>query len=151
MVQTLPSLLVLLALAGLGILSHNNTVTIAMLILIFVRVTPLNETFPFIEKYGLIIGITILTVAVMAPIATGKIPPSTLFRSFIEWKAILAILVGIAVSWLGGRGIALMGNHPTIVAGLLIGTVLGVAIFKGVPVGPLIAAGILSLFIGKGG
>jgi len=151
MAQTIPSLLILLVLAGLGILSHNNTVTIAMLILIFIRVTPLNDTFPFIEKHGLIIGITILTVAVMAPIANGKISPSTLFRSFIEWKAILAILVGIAVSWLGGRGIALMGYQPSIVAGLLIGTVLGVALFKGVPVGPLIAAGILSLFIGKGG
>ncbi|MED4959430.1 DUF441 family protein, partial [Paenibacillus macerans] len=30
-----------------------------------------------------------------------------------------------------------------------IGTVLGVAFFRGVPVGPLIAAGILSLVIGK--
>ena len=33
--------------------------------------------------------------------------------------------------------------------GLLVGTVLGVALFRGVPVGPLIAAGIISLFIGK--
>ncbi|MEC0140976.1 DUF441 family protein, partial [Paenibacillus macerans] len=39
--------------------------------------------------------------------------------------------------------------QPTVVAGLLIGTVLGVAFFRGVPVGPLIAAGILSLVIGK--
>jgi len=31
---------------------------------------------------------------------------------------------------------------------LLIGTVLGVMFIGGVPVGPLIAAGILSLFIG---
>ena len=35
------------------------------------------------------------------------------------------------------------------VAGLLVGTVLGVALFRGVPVGPLIAAGLVSLFIGK--
>ncbi|RIX22390.1 DUF441 family protein, partial [Acinetobacter baumannii] len=31
----------------------------------------------------------------------------------------------------------------------LIGTVAGVALLRGVPVGPLIAAGLLSLFIGK--
>jgi uncharacterized membrane protein (DUF441 family) len=54
------------------------------------------------------------------------------------------------VAYLGGRGAVLMGSQPTVVAGLLIGTVLGVALFKGVPVGPLIAAGILSLIIGRG-
>ena len=44
----------------------------------------------------------------------------------------------------------LMLNQPGVVPGLIVGTVIGVAFLKGVPVGPLIAAGILSLFIGKG-
>lgn len=42
-----------------------------------------------------------------------------------------------------------MGSQPSTVAGLLVGTVIGVALFRGVPVGPLIAAGILSLLVGK--
>jgi uncharacterized membrane protein (DUF441 family) len=42
-----------------------------------------------------------------------------------------------------------MSGQPIIVTGLLIGTVIGVAFFKGVPVGPLIAAGLLSLLIGR--
>ncbi|MDI7507198.1 DUF441 family protein, partial [Cronobacter dublinensis] len=50
---------------------------------------------------------------------------------------------------LGGKGVALMGSQPSIVAGLLVGTVLGVALFRGVPVGPLIAAGLVSLLIGR--
>ncbi|MEG7498880.1 DUF441 family protein, partial [Enterobacter hormaechei] len=50
---------------------------------------------------------------------------------------------------LGGRGVTLMSSQPSLVAGLLVGTVLGVALFRGVPVGPLIAAGLVSLFIGK--
>ena len=53
------------------------------------------------------------------------------------------------VAWLGGRGVSLMAAQPNIVAGLLIGTVAGVALLRGVPVGPLIAAGILSLIIGS--
>ncbi|PVW39546.1 DUF441 domain-containing protein, partial [Klebsiella pneumoniae] len=76
-------------------------------------------------------------------------PPSTLIHSFMNWKSLLAIAVGVFVSWLGGRGVSLMGSQPHLVAGLLVGTVLGVALFRGVPVGPLIAAGIISLFIGK--
>ena len=142
------TLLILLGLAALGFISHNTTVAISILVLIIVRVTPLNAFFPWIEKQGLTIGIIILTIGVMAPIASGTLPPSTLLHSFVNWKSLLAIAVGVFVSWLGGRGVALMGS-PQLVAGLLVGTVLGVALFRGVPVGPLIAAGIISLFIGK--
>ncbi|KAA8999969.1 DUF441 domain-containing protein [Affinibrenneria salicis] len=145
-----PTLLILLGLAALGIISHNMTVTLAILFLLAIRITPLNQYFPWVEKYGLTIGIVILTVGVMAPIASGKITASDVIHSFLHWKSLLAILIGIGVSWLGGRGVALMSNQPAVVAGLLIGTVMGVALFRGVPVGPLIAAGLLSLLIGKG-
>ena len=136
------TLLILLGLAALGFISHNTTVAISILVLIIVRVTPLNAFFPWVEKQG-------LTIGVMAPIASGTLPPSTLIHSFMNWKSLLAIAVGVFVSWLGGRGVSLMGSQPHLVAGLLVGTVLGVALFRGVPVGPLIAAGIISLFIGK--
>ncbi|AOM39715.1 DUF441 domain-containing protein [Xenorhabdus hominickii] len=144
-----PTLLILLVLAGLGIISHNMTITLAMLFLLVVRITPLNQFFPWVERYGLTIGILILTIGVMAPIASGKIAVQEIFSSFLNWKSLLAIVVGVIVSWLGSRGVALMSNQPSTVAGLLVGTVLGVALFKGVPVGPLIAAGILSVMIGK--
>ena len=139
-----PTLLILLALAALGFVSHNTTVAISILVLIIVRVTPLNTFFPWIEKQGLTIGIIILTIGVMAPIASA-----TLLHSFVNWKSLVAIAVGVFVSWLGGRGVTLMSSQPSLVAGLLVGTVLGVALFRGVPVGPLIAAGLVSLFIGK--
>ncbi|AKH64933.1 MULTISPECIES: DUF441 domain-containing protein [Photorhabdus] len=144
-----PTLLVLLVLAALGIISHNMTVTLAMLLLLVIRITPLNQFFPWVEKYGLTIGVFILTVGVMAPIASGKITIQAVLHSFLNWKSLLAIAIGVLVSWLGSRGVSLMSNQPSTVAGLLVGTVLGVALFKGVPVGPLIAAGILSLLIGK--
>ncbi len=85
----------------------------------------------------------------MAPIASGTLPPSTLIHSFLNWKSLVAIAVGVIVSWLGGRGVTLMGSQPQLVAGLLVGTVLGVELFRGVPVGPLIAAGLVSLIVGK--
>jgi len=144
-----PTLLILLGLAALGFISHNTTVAISILVLIIVRVTPLSGFFPWIEKQGLTVGIIILTIGVMAPIASGTLPASTLLHAFMNWKSLIAIAVGVFVSWLGGRGVTLMSSQPTLVAGLLVGTVLGVALFRGVPVGPLIAAGLVSLFIGK--
>lgn len=141
--------LLLLVFAALGIISSNTPVTVAMVFLLLLRVLNMNQAFPWLEKYGLTIGIIILTIGVMAPLASGKISLQTIGESFLHWKSLLAIGVGLLVAHLGGRGATLMSTQPTVVAGLLIGTVLGVALFKGVPVGPLIAAGILSLLLGK--
>ncbi|MGL9773733.1 MAG: DUF441 domain-containing protein [Sodalis sp. (in: enterobacteria)] len=144
-----PTLLILLGLAALGIISHNNTVTVAILVLLIIRLTPMEQYFLWVEKQGLTIGIIILTIGVMAPIASGTLSASTILHSFLHWKSLLAIVIGVAVSWLGGRGVSLMSSQPSVVAGLLVGTVLGVALFRGMPVGPLIAAGLLSLLVGK--
>lgn len=141
--------LLLLGLAALGIISNNSPVTIAMVVLLLIRVLGLHQAFPWLEKNGLTIGIIILTIGVMTPLASGKISLQTIGQSFLHWKSLAAIATGILVAYLGGRGAVLMGSQPTVVAGLLIGTVIGVAFFKGVPVGPLIAAGILSLIIGR--
>ncbi|MFB5759615.1 DUF441 domain-containing protein [Paenibacillus medicaginis] len=143
------SALLLLVLAGLGIFSGNSSVTIAMVVLLLLRVMNLHQTFPWLEKYGLTVGIVLLTIGVMAPLASGRITVQEVLTSFLHWKSLLAIGVGVLVAYLGGRGVTLMSSQPAVVNGLLIGTVLGVAFFKGVPVGPLIAAGILSLLLGK--
>lgn len=142
--------LILLGMAALGIISSNSAITIAMIVLLLLRVTGFTQAFPWLEKNGLNIGVIILTIGVMTPLASGKLTLEALGQSFLSWKSLLAIGVGMLVAYLGGRGATLMGANPTVVAGLLIGTVLGVALFRGVPVGPLIAAGILSLMIGRG-
>ncbi|ENW87691.1 UPF0756 membrane protein [Acinetobacter pseudolwoffii] len=142
------NLMVLLVLLACGIFSHNSAVTIAAAVLIVLKITPLHDLLPYVQQHGLNIGIIILTIGVLAPIASGKIAGESILKSFLSWKSLLAIAIGVFVAWLGGRGVKLMSNQPDIVAGLLIGTVAGVAVLRGVPVGPLIAAGILSLLIG---
>jgi uncharacterized membrane protein (DUF441 family) len=143
------NLMVLLVLLAIGIFSHNSAVTIAAAVLIVFKITPLSEFFPLLQQHGLNIGIIILTIGVLTPIASGKIPGDAILKSFLSINSLLAIAVGMFVAWLGARGVQLMSHQPNIVAGLLIGTVAGVAVLRGVPVGPLIAAGILSLLIGQ--
>jgi uncharacterized membrane protein (DUF441 family) len=135
--------------AGLSIFARNYAVAAAMFVLIVIRLTPLALYFPWLQKHGLNISMALLMVAVMVPIADGQIAPTELLKSFTHWKSLTAIAVGIFVAWLGGRGVTLMAAQPGTVAGLMVGTVLGVAFFRGVPVGPLIAAGLLSLLIGR--
>lgn len=143
--------LVLLGMAALGVISKNDTVTVAMIVLALLRVLQLHRAFPYLEKYGITVGVIILTVGVMTPLASGKIGLEDIGRTFTQWPSLLAVGVGILVAYLGGRGVGLMTEQPLIVTGLLLGTLIGVAVFRGVPVGPLIAAGILSLLIGTKG
>ncbi|MBD8008514.1 MULTISPECIES: DUF441 domain-containing protein [Acinetobacter] len=142
------NLIVLLVLLACGIFSHNSAVTIAAAVLIVLKITPLSSLLPYVQAHGLNIGIIILTIGVLTPIASGKISGESILKSFLSWKSLLAIAIGVFVAWLGGRGVKLMSSQPDVVAGLLLGTVAGVAVLRGVPVGPLIAAGILSVFIG---
>ena len=141
------NLIVLLVLLACGIFSHNSAVTIAAAVLIVLKITPLSSLLPYVLAHGLNIGIIILTIGVLTPIASGKISGESILKSFLSWKSLLAIAIGVFVAWLGGRGVKLMSTQPDVVAGLLLGTVAGVAVLRGVPVGPLIAAGILSLLI----
>ena len=142
------NLIVLFVLLSCGVFSHNTAVTVAAAVLIVFRISPLSQFFPLIQQHGLNIGIMILTLAVLTPIASGKISADSILKSFLSVKSLLAIAIGLFVAWLGGRGVKLMTVQPEVVTGLMIGTIAGVALLRGVPVGPLIAAGLLSLLIG---
>ena len=140
--------LLLVILIILGLLSHNSAITISAAVLLIMQQTFLSQYIPWIDQYGLKLGIMILTLGVLSPLVSGKIPLPEL-SAFIHWKMFSSIGVGILVAWLAGQGVDLMTNQPVLVTGLMIGTVIGVSFFGGIPVGPLIAAGILALLLGK--
>ena len=140
--------LLLVILIILGLLSHNSAITISSAVLLIMQQTFLSQYIPWIDQYGLKLGIMVLTLGVLSPLVSGKIPLPEL-SAFIHWKMFSSIGVGILVAWLAGQGVDLMTNQPVLVTGLMIGTVIGVSFFGGIPVGPLIAAGILALLLGK--
>ena len=140
--------LLLVILIILGLLSHNSAITISAAVLLIMQQTFLSSHIPLLEKYGVKIGIIILTIGVLSPLVSGKIQLPDL-SGFLSWKMALSISVGVLVAWLAGKGVPLMGEQPILVTGLLIGTIIGVAFLGGIPVGPLIAAGILALLLGK--
>ena len=76
------NLIVLLVLLACGVFSHNTAITIAAGVLIVFRITPLSEFFPFLQQHGLNVGIINLTIGVLTPIASGKIPGDAILKSF---------------------------------------------------------------------
>lgn len=144
--NVIPLFLVLLIL--LGVLSNNGSITISATVLLLMQQTALSQYLPLAEKYGVAVGIIFLTIGVLSPLVSGKIQIPGL-TAFMNLKMFAAVGIGILVAWIAGRGIPLMSSQPILVTGLLIGTIIGVAFLGGVPVGPLIAAGLLSFFAEK--
>lgn len=137
-------LLILLALSYIG---HNMSVFYAVGIILILKILQLDTLMHFIETNGLNYGIILLTIAILIPLATGKITIQMMIHSFISPIGILALLAGIFAAIAGGSGVSLLKNSPDIVSSLIIGTMIGVFFFKGIAVGPLIAGGITYMIL----
>lgn len=133
----------LILILGISILGHNNSVAFAAGILLVLKLAGLDALFPAIEGHGLNWGIIILTIAILVPVANGKITLPIMLESFKTPIGIAAILAGIFAAVSGGLGVQMLKSSPEMVSALIIGTIIGVFFFKGVAVGPLIAGGIV--------
>lgn len=137
--------LILLIIIIISFLAKNTTVAIACGLLFILKLFQAGATLEFVEKNGLTAGIVLLTMGVLAPVATGKINIEQIKQAFLSPLGISAVAAGILVAVLGGKGVVLMKTDPLVIAAIIIGTIIGVALFKGVAVGPLIAAGITAV------
>lgn len=137
------AVLFLLLLLVIGIIAKNNSLMIAIVVLLVLKISGLEtKSFTLLQSKGINWGVTIITIAVLAPIASGEIgfkDLSNAFKSPIAW---IALISGMLVALLAKGGVSLLANDPQVTTALVLGTILAVSIFKGVAVGPLIGAGI---------
>ncbi|MEH7121299.1 DUF441 domain-containing protein [Neobacillus vireti] len=137
------SFLFLLLLLVIGLIAKNSSLMIAIAVLLLLKVGGLEaKSFSFIQSKGINWGVTLITIAVLAPIASGDIGFKDLTASFKSPFAWIALISGMFVALLAKGGVKLLADDPQITTALVLGTILSVSIFKGVAVGPLIGAGI---------
>ncbi|MEH7094803.1 DUF441 domain-containing protein [Neobacillus vireti] len=137
------SLLFLLLLLVIGLIAKNSSLMIAIAVLLLLKAGGLEaKSFSFIQSKGINWGVTLITIAVLSPIASGDIGFKDLTASFKSPYAWVALISGVLVALLAKGGVKLLADDPQITTALVLGTILSVSIFKGVAVGPLIGAGI---------
>lgn len=140
--------ILLIAIILLGLAGRNYVVAGAAGLLLALRLFNGDALFPFLEKNALKVGIGIITMAILIPFANGQIGWHLLYKTMLSSPGLVAFAIGIFVAYLGGRGVGLLTTNPQVMVGLMVGTIVGVAFFRGVPVGPLIAAGMVALILG---
>lgn len=137
----------LVALIIIGLIGRSHIISTAASILLILKLTSLDRFFPTVERRGLELGLLFLTMAVLVPFANGKIDWKDFIPLFTTIPGILALIGGAVATYMNSKGLLLLKLDPEMIVGLVIGSIIGIVFFKGIPVGPLMAAGITALFI----
>ncbi|MBC2375267.1 DUF441 domain-containing protein [Listeria welshimeri] len=137
------SMLFLLLFLLLGLIAKNNSLIIAVAVVILLKLFHVDgKVMEMIQAKGINWGVTIITVAILIPIATGQIGFKDLIDSFKSSAGWIGLGAGIAVSILAKKGVSYMAVDPQVTVSLVFGTILAVVLFRGIAAGPVIAAGI---------
>jgi len=139
--------ILLVILIVIGLIGRSNIITSAACILLIVKLLSLDRYLPSIERRGLELGLLFLTVGVLVPFASEKISPRDVLTIFTSWPGLIALTGGAVATYMNGKGLELLKVDPQLIAGLVIGSILGIIFMRGIPVGPLMAAGITALLL----
>mgnify|MGYP001179300416 FL=1 len=135
--------LFLFLLLAAGWVVQNKSLIYSVIFLLMIKTFLHSEKlFAFIEDKGINLGVTVITVAVLTPIATGEIGFKDLLDAFKSPYAWIAMGSGVLVALLAKNGVVLLEQDPHLTTALVLGMIFAITFLKGVAVGPLIGAGI---------
>ena len=121
----------------------NNSLIIACIVVAVIKLLPFaDKWFSVLQAKGINWGVTIISIAILVPIATGKITLQDMFKAFKTPAGWIAVACGILVAVLSQ-----LAAVPQVTVMLVIGTILGVVFLKGVAAGPVIASGMAYVII----
>ncbi len=136
-----------MALLLIGIIAQSNLIVTAASILLIVKFTNLNFIYSLLDRRGLELGLLFLMLTIMVPLANGSVLPGDITRNLVSLPGILAVAGGAGATYLNARGLDLLKVDPEIVFGMVLGSIFGIVFLHGVPVGPLMAAGITAMLL----
>lgn len=130
-----------------SIVGKNNNVAAAISMLLLIKLMNLEIINQYISKNGVNLGIIVLTMGALSPLALNKVSLSDFINASKSIEGLITIIAGIIVAVLASIGLDTMKVDTNGVVGVLLGTVIGVSFFKGAPIGPMIALGITTIIL----
>lgn len=138
---------VLVVLILIGLLGRSNILATAACLLLVMKLLNLQSFFPMLERRGLELGLLFLLVSVLVPFAAGKIMVRDVVLNFTTIPGILAIAGGALATYMNSQGLNMLKFDPELMIGLVMGSIVGIIFWGGIPVGPLMAAGLTAFFL----
>lgn len=123
--------------------AKNQSLLIATGIVLLIKLLPQSsKILDLIGSKGINWGVTVISVAILVPIAKGDIGFQDLLDSVKTPLGWIALFCGGLVAILSSKGVHLIADSPEVIVTLVLGTIIGVVFFKGIAAGPIIASGI---------
>ncbi|MBW7473565.1 DUF441 domain-containing protein [Paenibacillus oenotherae] len=137
--------IILVILIIIGLAGRSPIISTAACVLLIVKLVHLERFLPMIERRGMELGLLFLTFSVLVPFASERIQSKDMISALTSWPGILALMGGAAATYINGKGLEMLKFDPQIIVGLVAGSIIGIVFFRGIPVGPLMAAGITAI------
>jgi uncharacterized membrane protein (DUF441 family) len=136
---------ILVILIIVGLIGKSPIISTAACVLLVVKLIHLERYLPAIERRGLEFGLLLLTFSVLVPFASGRIQWKEISGALTSWPGWIALAGGALATYVNGKGLEMLKFDPQLIVGLVLGSILGIVFFRGIPVGPLMAAGITAI------
>lgn len=129
----------------LGIISRVNLISVAASLLLVVRMLHYNRILPLLERRSLEAGLLFLLISILVPLAMGRVSARDMAQTVFSPVGVLTVAGGIAATIMNAKGLTLLQSYPALLFCVIVGTVLGIVLFRGMPVGPLMAAALAAV------
>jgi uncharacterized membrane protein (DUF441 family) len=140
----IPDLLLILFII-VGVIGRASIVSVAASLLLVLRMLRLQAYFPMLERRSLELGLLFLMISILVPLASGRVSGREMAANILSVAGFVTILGGIVATVLNARGLELLQQSPSLLLSVVMGTVIGIVVFHGMPVGPLMATAIAAL------
>lgn len=140
------SKIILSILIFLSILSKNKSLGIASIVMIIISCFNNEKYINFMQDHFMNLGMTFLMIWMLIPIIKNPMFTENI-KNTLTLKGSVCFFSGILVTILASKGINLLNSSIDTITGIILGSIVGVSLLGGVPVGPLIASGIAFVFI----
>src|SRR5699024_9541165 len=102
----------------------------------------------FTKEYFLNIGTTILTIWILIPLIDDSNGKNILnIRNLFNVHGVISLISGFLVVIIAAKGVNYLNNNVYALLGILLGSIIGVTFFNGIPVGILTGSGVAFLII----
>ncbi|WP_077368294.1 DUF441 family protein [Anaerosalibacter sp. Marseille-P3206] len=142
------SKIMLLGIIFISFIAKNKPMVlggIIVFILSFINNQGLNR---YIKNNSLNIGLVFLIIWLLLPIL--EIPREISIsstKSYLNLNGLISFISGLFVVIIAGKGLNYLNGNTSAIGGIILGSIVGVTFFEGIPVGMLTASGIAYLII----
>ncbi|KOA20803.1 hypothetical protein CLHOM_09460 [Clostridium homopropionicum DSM 5847] len=137
------SKIILIVLFILSLINKNKSLTGAAFIIFIISLIDNGKSADFIEKHFMNLGMTFLMIWMLAPLIKQTSIETIDLNQLLNARSIISIIAGILAVLVASKGVTFLKLNSDTMPGILIGSIIGVTFLGGVPVGPLIASGIV--------